>query len=395
MKVLVIGQLPKESGGTYTTGIARVIENLYQKESYNGIDMYWYFTNVPQNVALGKCKFKNQYNGYRLLPLRMISNILFHPQKSISEWKHYKKTDNVNPLRYEFYKANFQSVISKIKPDIIHLHGAGMSPLYYANQKTRIPIIITFHGVMYNEEDELSWHYKPGYLATIQMVNYFTVLNQETKRKALVLGMPEDKCTIIPNGVDTKNFYYSESQRNLMREKYGVSNNTIVFVTTGAVIDRKGQFDFMLVLEKLGINYQYWVIGKGSDEQKISDYVEAHHLEQKVKLLGYVDGKELYKYLSAADIYAHVSTTEGQALSEIEAYATGLRVVVRKEIEKTVIGDPYNDSLNYYVLDFNSLQEEGLVKWLNTKTETRVSRNKYDWAEIAYRYAELYKQLLK
>lgn len=393
-KILVVSQLPKEAGGTYTTGIARVMENLYQKDFGEGLELYWYFTNVPEKIASAKCAFNNQYNGYKIVPLQMVWNFISHPINTIKEWVHYKRIDGINPLRYDFYKVNFKKVLKKIKPDLIHLHGAGVSPLYYANVKTKIPFLITFHGVMYNKEDETSWHFKPGYLATMQMVDYFTVLNHETKRKALSLGMPEDKCTTIPNGVDSSRFYFSEEQREKLRIKYEVVGNTLVFMTTGLVIDRKGQYDFILALESLGIDYQYWIIGKGPDEQKIVDYISKHNLEHKVKLLGYIDGRELYKYLSAADVYAHVSTTEGQALSEIEAYAAGLRVIVRKEIAGTVIGDVKTDTDNYYVLDLNTVDNVGLKKWLNNGISTRISRGKFDWSEIARQYGDLYKRLL-
>lgn len=393
-RILIISQLPKEAGGTYTTGIARVVENLYRMDFNDGIEVHWYFTNVPHRVATSKNSFNNQYNGFQMLPLYVIANILLNPIRTIREWMHYIKIDRVNPLRFEFYKTNFQQVIKKVKPDIIHLHGAGMSPLYYANRKTNIPIIITFHGVMFNKEDKTTWHFKPRYIETILMANYFTVLNQETKSKALLLGMPEDKCVTIPNGVDTSHFFFSEEQRNALRDRFCIKDSVPVFMTTGLVIGRKGQFDFLLALEKLGIDYQYWIIGKGPDEKKIANYVAEHYLGEKVKLLGYIDGKELFKYLSAADFYAHVSTTEGQALSEIEAYATGLRVIVRKEISGTVIGDSVNDHSNYYIWDADRFNIEEMKEWLKQKAGNRESRGKYDWSEIARQYGDLYRKLL-
>jgi len=147
-------------------------------------------------------------------------------------------------------------------------------------------------------------------------------------------------------------------------------------------------------LEQLGINYQYWIIGRGPDEQKIVDYVAAHHLEQKVKLLGYVDGHELIKYLSTADVYAHVSTTEGQALSEIEAYATGLRVIVRKEIAATVVGDASSDHQTYYVLDMDNQKPSEMKVWLQQGNIERKSKGNYDWSVVARKYGELYKKIL-
>lgn len=392
-KILIVGQLPKEAGGTYTTGIARVVENLYQKEFGKDIETYWYFTNVPQKTAEEKCSYEHQYNGYRKLPLQMLWNVVGKPFETARAWSLYKRAE-VNPVRYEFYRANFAKVLSEVRPDLIHIHGAGLQPLYYANKKWGIPIVITFHGVMYNTEDFRSHHFLFTYQDQIAMANYYTVLNGETMRKALALGMPESQCTIIPNGVDTGRFYFSKEQREIVRTKYSVSTDCRVFITTGAVIDRKGQYDFLHVLESLGIDYQYWIVGKGPDEQRINEYVTDHQLEDKVKMLGYIDGRELYKYLSAADVYAHISTTEGQALSEIEAYATGLRVIVRKEIKETVIGDTDMDLKNYFVLDTQCVDVVSMRKWLSCGSDNRASRGDRDWSDIALQYGNFYKKLL-
>jgi len=315
------------------------------------------------------------------------------PFETYKSWKQYKRSE-VNPVRYEFYRANFSKVISEVKPDLIHIHGAGLQPLYYANKKWNVPIVITFHGVMYNEEDEQSYHFLPSYKDQIKMADHFTVLNGETKRKALALGMPETKCTTIPNGVDTSRFYFSREQREKIRAEYGALNDCLVFITTGVVIDRKGQYDFLQLLESLDMDYQYWIVGKGPDEQKITDFVAEHHLENKVKMLGYVDGRELYKYLSAADVYAHVSTTEGQALSEIEAYATGLRILVRNKIAATVVGDYQHDMQTYHVFNMEHPETDLLKDWLRGGNENRLSKGNYDWSLVARQYGELYQKLL-
>ena len=392
-RVLIVSQLPKEAGGNYTTGIARVAENLYQMR-FDSVKVFWYFTNVPNKVAISKCHFKYQYNGYRIIPLQMLWNILKHPFKTLKEWSHYRKIDKVNPLRYEFYKANFMSIIGKIRPSVIHLHGSSVSPLYYAKEGANAKFLLTFHGIMYNPEDAKSLHFKPWYDSLMPMADFFTVLNKETERKAINLGMPKDRFVVIPNGVDTERFYFSEKDRDMLREKIGATEDCVVFMTTGAVIDRKGQFDFIQILQSLNINYQYWIIGEGVDVHKIQQYSETYGLSARIKLLGYVDGRELYKYLSASDIYAHVSTTEGQALSEIEAYATGLKIIVRKEIMNTVIGDVDHDQDNYYVLDFNNYDAASILMWINKKPFIRTSRDKYAWKSVAKQYDSLYNTLL-
>ena len=55
MKVLLIGQLPKEIGGNYTTGAANVVYEL-SKQREDGVLYYIYGTNITDSAAI-KAKF--------------------------------------------------------------------------------------------------------------------------------------------------------------------------------------------------------------------------------------------------------------------------------------------------------------------------------------------------
>ena len=373
MRVLLIGQLPKELGGSYTTGIARVCEGLYKLE-IEGAELYWYFTNVKEKKARnidigGKTR---HYFGFVMPIFLMLKNIVSHPIDTYNQWSYYKEVNSVNPLRFEFYKANFLRVINKVKPDLIHMHSDGVPPLFFSCQRYRIPILLTFHGIMYNPDSNTWYQNKDAVLSKVKLSNYFTVLNKEVKRRALAIGVDENKIWIVPNGTNSSKFYYSFEKRNIIRKQYAVGKDTVVFITTGVVIDRKGQYDFLIWLNSLGIDYQYWIAGKGPDEGKIVEYAKNNGIETRVKMLGYIDSNEMYQYLSAADVYAHVSTTEGQAMSEIEAYSTGLHTIVRDLIKDTVIGN--SDDCNHYHVITRSL------------TGT-------DWAMVAKKYGDVYNQI--
>ena len=127
----------------------------------------------------------------------------------------------------------------------------------------------------------------------------------------------------------------------------------------------------------------------------IKEYAIEKGIEDKVKIIGYVKDTDMYKYLSAADFYAHTSTIEGQALSEIEAYATGLRIVVNRMVANTVIGDVEKEKDTYYVADFSSINSNKILAWLNREQCERKSRGNYDWSIIAKLYGEAYKACIR
>lgn len=397
MKVLCIIQLPKECGGSYTTGVARVGEGLY-KEQIEGVELFWYFTNVKQKVANQIDNGAGHYFGFVMPPVSMLINMISHPFETYKQWKHYQIINSRNPIRFEFYKANLKRVIRKVSPDIIHMHSDGVAPLYFANKTYKVPILMTFHGIMYEPETGVWEQNKEDLLANIKMSNFFTALNKDVKRKALTLGVDEKKLWVVPNGTNSKNFYYSKEKRAIIRERFNVKDTTRVFITVGAVIDRKGQYDFLMWLEKQGIDYQYWIAGKGPDVEKIENYIVSHSIQDKVRLLGYTDSRDLYAYHSAADFYAHVSTTEGQAMAEIEAYATGLPTVVRDMIKNTVIGDS-EDKSHYYVVHLNTEEkcvEENFKEWSEEiRKQERHSLTGCDWSGVAQKYGQVYKQIIK
>ena len=82
MKVLLIGQLPKEIGGNYTTGAANVVYEL-SKQKVGGVVYYTYGTNITDTAATKASSFMNQYIGYQIRPFRMLMYALRHPMSTI------------------------------------------------------------------------------------------------------------------------------------------------------------------------------------------------------------------------------------------------------------------------------------------------------------------------
>ena len=391
IKVLSIGQLPKEVGGNYTSGIARVVYDL-SRQSVEGFETYLYASNISEKKAKALCRYPNQYMGYNIEPLKILWHIILNPIKTVKQWKHYNNKSFQNPLRFEFLRQNIKNAISKVKPDIIHIHGGGIDALFFANEN-RIPVLLTLHGMMW-DGDESDYKMKSIYTYNLPLVDYYTGLNMEVRRKMSRFNLPDDKITLIPNGCDASKFYFSEEKRLEYRKKFNVDEDCVVFMTVGLVIDRKGQFDTLKILETLDIKYQYWIIGNGPDFEPIKQYVAEHNLENKVRLLGYISETELYQYHSASDVYAHASTMEGQSLAEIEAYSSGLRVMVRKEIACTVVGDAYNDHTNYFVIDYLAINYKELKEWIYKGHPDRCSRKGLDWSDVQQQYASLYKNIL-
>lgn len=385
IKVLLSGQLPVEVGGNYTTGIAKVVYELSRQKAEN-LEFFVYATNAKAgHISISNSPSK--YFGYRFLIGKMFKNMILHPCRTIKEWKAYRQGEKVNPLRFEFYKANYELLLEAIKPDIIHVNGSGIEPLFFAN-KGRVPILLTCHGVFERFRN-------PNSSANLY-ADFVTGLTDETKEEIHdYFCVDKKKVTIIPNGVDTSKFYYSKLDRTAIRTAMGVKETTTVFITVASVQERKGQLRFTQLLYNLPFkDWEYWIIGKGPTEGNIKEYAESRGIANKVKLLGYKNGDELYKYYSAADIYAHASTMEGQALCEIEAFATGLKILVNNRLKGTIANEELENG-DYLFVDFDQPDHEKIDQWAHRFMSERHTIKTMDWSVVVRKYADLYKSILE
>lgn len=385
----MVGPLPKDVGGTYTTGICKVVYEL-SKQQYDGVNLYISSTNIPQKKADLICKNKNQYNGYRLLLLDILGDLFMHPLRTYKELRYYKRKCHVNPLRYEFYKVNIRRHIKQVCPDVIHVHTTECVAVSFANYK-KIPIIDTMHGVFYRGLE--SQKNLGDYLtACVEQCDFFTGLTKECEMlMKKYFQIPSSRLAIIPNGVNTSQYFFDKEQREMLRKKYSVDEKK-VFITVASVQERKGQFRFLKILEQLGNDFCYWILGEGPDKEVIEEYCKQKGIIDNVKCFGNIMSSELYKYYSAADIYAHASVMEGQALCEMEAYASGLRIIVNQEIKDTIATN-VNDQNIYYVLNFENIDNQSLTEWISRPVVDRQSRRDMSWSKIAQKYGKVYHEV--
>ena len=146
-----------------------------------------------------------------------------------------------------------------------------------------------------------------------------------------------DKIVCVSNGVKekfqqktgiTKNLYVQinpiDSNNILKRsnEKINIIKNTddIILCAVGRLEPVKG-FDRLLEVHqkliKQSIKHKLWIVGDGTEREKLENYVKNNNLTETVTLFGYDSNP--YKFMKNADIYVCSSITEGLSSTVIEA----------------------------------------------------------------------------
>ena len=225
MRILLIGQLPAEIGGNYTTGAANVVYEL-SKQSCHDMVYYTYGTNISSSMARKASESPLQYIGYKIRPIGMLFNALLHPLTTLRSWKHYRRVDHQNVLRYAFYEYNIRSAIKAVKPDLIHVNSIdNVSPVRFALGSQKIPVLLTCHGIFYRGEEKDLVN-RDRYLGNINLADAYSGLTAESKDEyEAFLGIDRNLVSIIPNGVDCSKYYFSKSERQKLREELGISDD--------------------------------------------------------------------------------------------------------------------------------------------------------------------------
>lgn len=386
MKVLMVGQLPVEKGGTYTTGVCNVIYEL-SRCATKDVQIVVYATNMNDSNSFRENHVC--YRGTRLNFLLSIKHLLRNPLGTIREWRFYYRKCHAFFLRYDAYRYNIERIIEEEKPDVIHCMSVlQMASCFYANLGFKLPIILTLHGNDPNPNSELH--------SVLNMPDVITGLTSEIIHGIRSHSSVSKEIVMIPNGVDSNKFYYCEKERLRLRKELGVDENTTVLLTIGALCHRKGQYSFVKKLKEFptSFNYIYLVIGKGEDEKKLRSFIRENGLMDNVRMLGYVNNDNLFRYHSAADIYVHSSRSEGQALSEVEAYTTDLKIALNHDVVGTVISDT-SIREDYLIIDVDNFDINEFVTWASLHKNNRKTRKIFDWNNIFEMYSECYLKVYK
>ena len=116
---------------------------------------------------------------------------------------------------------------------------------------------------------------------------------------------------------------------NLARNDVDIHIDGKFIVTTIGRLEPQKSYDRLLIVHKklieLGYNYELWIIGEGSEKEKLENYILENNLKNSVKLLGFK--KNPYKYLAKSNLFVCSSLSEGFSTVATEATILGIPIV--------------------------------------------------------------------
>jgi glycosyltransferase involved in cell wall biosynthesis len=154
-------------------------------------------------------------------------------------------------------------------------------------------------------------------------------VSQALKEAIVRLGIPEEKISCIPNGVDTEKFYPVPKER--ARKELGLPNRRTV-LSVGNLTDNKG---FDLVIKSFRIlddrfhekDVQLAIVGDGPYRGQLEQTIASFKLGGRVHMVGTVAHEKLRFWYSGADVFCLASSREGWPNVILESLACGTPVV--------------------------------------------------------------------
>jgi glycosyltransferase involved in cell wall biosynthesis len=142
------------------------------------------------------------------------------------------------------------------------------------------------------------------------------------KSALVALGAPDEKVTVLRNGVDTA-LFRPPGDRDAARRALGLSRPTLISV--GALIERKGHHRTVAAMAQLP-EYELLIAGEGPERDALRSLIARFGLADRVRLLGAWPHAKLPELYGAADASVLASSREGWANVLLESMACGTPV---------------------------------------------------------------------
>ena len=202
---------------------------------------------------------------------------------------------------------------------------------------------------------------------------------------------------IVPTGLQLEKFRTMQSVQSEMRKKLGIPQEAKVLVFLGRVACEK-KIDF-LIRQMIDKEMYLVIVGDGPQKKQLEALTERLGVGEKVFFTGPVQPAEVPRYYQVGDVFVSASESETQGLTYVEAMASGLPLLCKKDkcLEQVLFegenGYFFEDERSFAEKLERLFSEEGEISSLQEKA--RKTANRFSKETFAKKAAEVYKIAMK
>ncbi len=293
-------------------------------------------------------------------------------------------------------KAN-QIIAKQGSFDVIHAHDWLVAYAAKALKESfNIPIVSTIHATEAGRNSGIHDETQRYINDTEWMLTYEStevIVNSNYMKSELqrLFGLPFEKISVVPNGVNLNAFTGVERDYDF-RRRYAMDNEKIILFM-GRLVYEKGVQHLIAAMPKILNAYhdsKLIIAGKGGMIDELRQQVHTLGIDNKVYFAGYLNGKDVQKMYKAADISVFPSTYEPFGIVALEAMLADNPIVVSDIGGLNEIVQHRENGMKSYAGNANSIADSVLELLFDPqlcanivkKAKNKV-RNEYNWNKIA------------
>jgi glycosyltransferase involved in cell wall biosynthesis len=207
---------------------------------------------------------------------------------------------------------SLRALIRRFRPAIVHAHDS------HALTLVRAPVVIGHRRVDFHVRPRSAWFRATAVIAVSEAV----------QRVLTVDGIPPDRITVIPDGIDPDEIRAAAAHPLGIRARLGLPPSTPLAANVAALVDHKDQRTLVRAAAHARATRPelHWVVaGEGEMRHALEREIAAHGLGDRVHLVGYMP--EADALIREADVFVMSSKEEGMGSVILHALVLGKPVV--------------------------------------------------------------------
>jgi glycosyltransferase involved in cell wall biosynthesis len=297
-------------------------------------------------------------------------------------------------LAYLFFYSFF--VIKKIKPDVVHSHSADLGWAFILPCKFyRIPVINQCRGVSFPYPETNSYK---GWLEKmiLKYAGFDEIVTVDVNTLPAFHAASIKNVVYIPNGVNINRFTPNHVNHHSKR---------VEFLFVGRLEKLKGLNYLIEAVDRLKnskYNFVINMVGNGSLMKDLKETIRKKNLEEYFAFHGEKTSEEIISWYNKSDVFVSPAIWEGFPNTLLEAWASGLPVIITNVGGISKICTNNQDALVIPSKDSVKLAEAIEKMLRDTKLREKLSKNgrkkvetNYTWKIVSDIFIKLYGDLIE
>ena len=225
--------------------------------------------------------------------------------------------------------------LRELRPDVVHTHSSKAGILgRRAARRAGVGVVIhTIHGLAFTASRwrVVNYAYKVAERRAAPLANRIVCVADAMRDMSLAagIGVPQQYVTIY-SGMATQAFLAPPVERDLVRQRLGISEDQVVVGTIARLFHLKGHEDLLEMAPELCRRYaklRFLWIGDGILRQPFERQMSQMGLRDRFILSGLVEPERIPELTAAMDLLVHPSRREGLARALPQAALAGKPVI--------------------------------------------------------------------